>query len=108
MVASIEGFVHKAGRKIVVGVILNQVSGEDHATYLRKAFAKLKVPLLGIVPKLPELDWPERHLGLQSSTEGKLPSQKRLAEIAETHLEMDWILEKLLIPQKNQKKNPTI
>ena len=98
IVASIRGFLNEAEPERCLGVILNQVSSEGHATYLRKACASLQVPLLGIVPKLPELDWPERHLGLQASVERGLPEPEVLAGLAERHLEIKSILEVVKSP----------
>jgi cobyrinic acid a,c-diamide synthase len=102
LVASIRGFLHEAGPERCLGVILNQASSEGHATYLRKACASLEVPLLGIVPKLPELDWPERHLGLQASTERELPEPEVLAELAGRHLEVEPILEAVNPPAEKR------
>ena len=108
LVASIRGFLHEAGPERCLGVILNQASSEGHATYLRKACASLEVPLLGIVPKLPELDWPERHLGLQASTERELPEPEILAKLAEQHLEMEQILSAVNPPaEESQRRSET-
>ena len=108
IVASIRGFLHEAGPERCLGVILNQASSEGHATYLRKACASLEVPLLGIVPKLPELDWPERHLGLQASTERELPEPEILAKLAEQHLEMEQILSAVNPPaEESQRRSET-
>jgi len=104
IVAGIRGFLHEAGPERCLGVILNQVSSEGHATYLRKACANLEVPLLGIVPKLPELDWPERHLGLQASTERELPASEALAELAEQHLAIGRILDVVSVPAEDNRE----
>ncbi|MEY3043596.1 MAG: hypothetical protein RL242_438, partial [Pseudomonadota bacterium] len=71
--AAIRGFQLEAGADRIRGLILNQVSGEPHADYLKQALADLKIPILGALPRLPELQWLERHLGLQAVSEISLP-----------------------------------
>lgn len=47
------------------GVICNRVGSETHAAWLKDAIEKYtSVPVLGCLPRLPELLIPERHLGL--------------------------------------------
>jgi cobyrinic acid a,c-diamide synthase len=46
----------------VAGVILNRVGSEAHAALLREALTG--IPVLGALPRDPELEVPERHLGL--------------------------------------------
>lgn len=46
------------------GVICNRVGSESHAAWLRGAFEKIGLPVLGCIPRLPDLQIPERHLGL--------------------------------------------
>ena len=96
---SIQGFLNEAGgEKHFAGIILNQVNSESHAEYLRKACASLGIPVLGALPEISELRWPERHLGLQPGLEQKLPEAERLAELAEQHIELDLLLEKFSVP----------
>ncbi len=89
--ASLRGFMAEAGANRIAGVILNQVSGNSHAEYLRDAIAPLGVPVLGAIPACGELHWPERHLGLQASQEWELPSLQALAALAEKHLDIGQI-----------------
>ncbi|MES2309357.1 MAG: cobyrinate a,c-diamide synthase [Verrucomicrobiota bacterium] len=90
--ASIRGFIDQAGKGKIQGLIFSGVSGESHADYLSEAVASLKIPILGAIPTLPELRWPERHLGLQALSELDLPSWKKLAKVAEKYLKVDEIL----------------
>jgi cobyrinic acid a,c-diamide synthase len=91
--AALRGFVEEAGHGRIAGVILNEVSGNSHADYLREAIAPLKIPVLGVVPFCEELAWPERHLGLQASQERRaFPTRKELAQLAEKHLDLPRIL----------------
>jgi cobyrinic acid a,c-diamide synthase len=53
----------------VAGVILNRVGSDRHADMLRAALAPLGLPVLGAVPRDPDLATPSRHLGLVQATE---------------------------------------
>lgn len=49
----------------IAGVILNQVAGKRHEKVLRGAIERsCGVPVLGVIPKVAENVFPERHLGL--------------------------------------------
>ena len=69
------------GPEHFAGIILNQVNSESHADYLSKTCESLQIPILGALPEIPELRWPERHLGLQPGVEQKLPEADHLARI---------------------------
>ena len=95
LAATLRGFLEEAGPSRIAGVILNQVSGDSHRSYLCEALAPLKIPVLGALPQLDALHWPERHLGLQAAQERTLPSRKEMAALAEAHLDIDAILAQL-------------
>lgn len=95
LAATLRGFLEEAGPGRIAGVILNQVSGDSHRSYLCEALAPLKIPVLGALPQLEALHWPERHLGLQAAQESALPSRKEMAAIAEAHLDINSILSRL-------------
>ena len=93
--AAIQGFVAEAGGpEHFAGIILNQVNSESHADYLSKACASLQIPILGALPEIPELRWPERHLGLQPGVEQKLPEADQLAELAEKYFDLELLFKK--------------
>lgn len=92
LAAVLRGFAAEAGAGWIRGVILNQVSGESHAEYLREAIAPLQLPVLGAVPRSAALQWPERHLGLQASQELALPGPDELASLAERFLDLPAIM----------------
>ncbi len=98
--AAIRGFQLEAGADRIRGLILNQVSGESHADYLKQALADLKIPILGALPRLPELQWLERHLGLQAVSETSLPDRASLGRLAEKYLNLNKFLS--LAPQPEQ------
>jgi cobyrinic acid a,c-diamide synthase len=54
----------------IAGVILNRTGGERHGGNLRRVIEYYTdIPVLGMLPRLPELDIDERHLGLMPSNE---------------------------------------
>jgi cobyrinic acid a,c-diamide synthase len=80
------------------GVILNNVSGEQH---IRKATEAIehhcRIPVIGAIPRMPEMELPMRHLGLVPFREGKadpLFEEKvgALAERISGHLDLDALL----------------
>ena len=92
--STIKGFIAEAGsEKHFLGIVLNQVNSISHTDYLRKACATLKIPILGALPKISELWWPERHLGLQPGVEQRLPEASQLAELAEKYFDLDQLFD---------------
>ena len=83
--------------RIISGIILNQVNSESHAEYLRKACSTLEIPILGALSEIPELDWPERHLGLQPGVEQKFADSNELAELAEKYFDLDRLVKKFQV-----------
>ena len=75
----------------VAGVVLNRVASERHRAGAAEA---MPVPVLGSLPRDPEVALPERHLGLvQAREHGALPALlAALADLAERHLDLDAIL----------------
>ena len=98
--AAIRGFQLEAGADRIRGLILNQVSGESHTDYLKRALADLKIPILGALPRLPELQWPERHLGLQAVSETSLPDRPSLERLAEQYLNLDQLFSLVSQPEQ--------
>lgn len=86
--ATLRGFLQEAAPSQIAGVVLNGVSGDSHAAYLREAIAPLQIPVLGAVPHSEILRWNERHLGLQAAQETQLPSASELATFAAKTLDL--------------------
>jgi len=96
--AAINGFIAEAGgEELFSGIILNQVNSESHAEYLRKACSTLEIPILGALSEIPELNWPERHLGLQPGLEQKFADSNELAELAEKYFDLDLLVKKFQV-----------
>lgn len=89
LAAGLRGFLAEAAPERIAGVVLAGVSGDSHTEYLREALYPHGIPVLGAIPNLEALDWPERHLGLQAAQERQLPSRADLAAIARSTLDLD-------------------
>jgi cobyrinic acid a,c-diamide synthase len=77
----------------LAGVILNRVGSERHRGLVADAIARLRVPVLGAIPRDETLALPERHLGLvQASEHGDLAQRLgRLADVVDKHCDLDAI-----------------
>ncbi len=67
----------------LAGVVCNRTAGERHRSILRQAIERYTdVPVLGMLPKLPENPIPERHMGLWSDQELSEDVQAALDRLA--------------------------
>lgn len=89
----VKGFVDfKKGVKIA-GIIANNVGSDRHAEMLAEALQKEKLPpLLGYLPRNPNIVMPERHLGLVPTTENKEDFYDVVSENIEQHFDVEKIL----------------
>ncbi len=79
----------------IAGVILNYVSGRRHEEKLRGAVEQhCGIPVVGSIPRDPDLQIAERHLGLIPSLEsnGAMSLVERVGKKLETHLDLERIL----------------
>ena len=67
--ATVHGFATFRPDFTIAGVIFNRVGGDGHVRSLRHACRELAPPALGFVPRLAELELPDRHLGLVQAAE---------------------------------------
>lgn len=95
--AMVLGCQHLDPEVDIRGVILNRVGGNRHAAIARKSVEEIcKLPVLGVLPRLTEVDFPfpERHLGLIPPQEhdraGKILN--RAGDIAEKHLDLEHLI----------------
>ncbi len=64
------GFLQFDKRLKIAGIILNNIAGDRHASYILEAFSgRIKVPIVGIVKRNSEIRLEERHLGLVPAPE---------------------------------------
>jgi cobyrinic acid a,c-diamide synthase len=79
----------------IAGVILNNVAGERHAQMAAAPIsAATGLPVLGYLPREPDVTLPERHLGLIPEGEGAAAAGyfDRLASLVESRLDLDFLL----------------
>jgi cobyrinic acid a,c-diamide synthase len=78
----------------VGGVILNQVASPRHERLVRDAIEAVGLPVVGAVPRNPEMALPERHLGLVQAREHAALEAfiERLADIMESSLDFDALV----------------
>ena len=78
----------------IAGVILNQVASPRHETLCRAAISALGLPVVGAVPRNPDMGLPERHLGLVQAREhaGIETFIERLADVMEAALDLDALI----------------
>lgn len=67
--ALVRGFATHRTDVAIAGLILNRVGSDRHESLLREALAPLAIPVLGVLPRQPDLALPERHLGLVQAGE---------------------------------------
>lgn len=67
--ATVHGFASFRDDVTVAGVIFNRVGSARHADMLKDAAAPLDIPVLGCVPRTPDIAVPDRHLGLVQASE---------------------------------------
>jgi cobyrinic acid a,c-diamide synthase len=78
------------------GVVLNQVAGRRHESVVRASIEQhCGLPILGVIPKLREQLFPERHLGLVPPQERDEREQvvERVTAVGEKYLDLDAIWE---------------
>jgi cobyrinic acid a,c-diamide synthase len=86
-----EGFARHDPQVQVAGIILNKVGSSRHEVMLRHALAPLGLPVLGAVPRTPDLTMPSRHLGLVQAGEhsGLEAFIQGAARLASEHIDLD-------------------
>lgn len=99
--ALVRGFAAHDPEVAIGGVVLNKVGSERHLRLVSDAIADLGVPVLGAIGRDASLALPERHLGLiQASEHGDLEARLgRLAELAESRLDLDGIIKLAAFPR---------
>jgi cobyrinic acid a,c-diamide synthase len=81
--AIILGFLHFDRKLRIAAVILNNVAGQRHASYITEALAGIvKIPVVGILPRKCDIKMEERHLGLVPALELKGLKSKVIARTA--------------------------
>ncbi len=91
--AVIHGFASFRDDVAIAGVVFNRVAGESHRRILVEAAAPLDIPVLGCIPRTPDLALPERHLGLVQASEhdGLAALLDGFADLIAEHLDVERI-----------------
>jgi cobyrinic acid a,c-diamide synthase len=78
----------------VAGVVLNKVAGANHEIILREALGT-SIPIVGVVPRRPDLHLTSRHLGLIPTVENEAIREilARIVEHVADHVDMDLLLQ---------------
>ncbi len=78
----------------VAGVVLNRVSSARHGAEIRRGIAGLGIPVLGEIPRDPEIFVPSRHLGLVPAAERDASARQveALAGLVGDHVDLDAVL----------------
>lgn len=88
------------------GVIFNKVGSDAHLGFLREAMAVSHphVPVIGGFPRQETFSLPERHLGLVTVEETSVDDAfiHRLAQAAETYVDLDGLLAATTLPSQKQ------
>ncbi len=77
----------------VAGVIVNRVASPAHGAELSQVFADAGMPVLGVLPRDPQIAAPSRHLGLVPASE-RLESAHTIAALARhvgAHVDLDAV-----------------
>lgn len=93
--AMVLGYQHFESGSNIAGVILNNVSGSRHEDKLTAAVEQYcGIPVVGSIPRDPNLHITERHLGLIPYPEAEESASviERVGQSLEPHLNMDSIL----------------
>ena len=99
---------HKNSR--ISGIILNKIGSQKHEILCRQALEKTHLPIIGVIPKNPELSLESRHLGLISTmNERNLQKKiKKISRIIAESLDTEKIIEMTKNPTLLKKKSQPI
>lgn len=91
----LEGFIRARDDVEVVGVVLNETASERHERLMRRACDdRFSTPIIGCLPRTPDLALPSRHLGLVQALEH--PDLETFIEqaagLVARHLDLDRLL----------------
>ena len=95
LVRGFEGFDRELA---FAGVLFNAVGSPRHQEFIREALTDhVRMPCLGGVRRDPEIQIPERHLGLITDDEHTLSRERidALARLAENAMDLDTLVERL-------------
>ena len=88
------GFIKFHRNSRIVGIILNKIGSKKHELLCRSALEKIKIPIIGVIPKNPLLTMPSRHLGLISTLENNVLKKqiKKVSKIISENIDINQII----------------
>ncbi|TQL60181.1 cobyrinate a,c-diamide synthase [Oryzihumus leptocrescens] len=93
--AVVHGFSRYEDEVRVAGVVLNNVASARHEAEARDGIAATGVPVLGALPRLPDLLVPSRHLGLVPAAERSpeaTAAVAALSDLVREHVDLDAVV----------------
>nr|WP_247894509.1 cobyrinate a,c-diamide synthase [Azospirillum sp. B510] len=92
--ALVKGFATYRDDVTIGGVVLNNVGSPRHTALAGGAIEALGIPVLGALPRAPDLSLPERHLGLVQAdeTEGLADRLAALGRFIAGHVDLDRVV----------------
>lgn len=93
--ALVQGFEGFDTELSFAGIVFNNIGSRRHLDYLREALdGAVKTPCLGGIPRMADIEIPERHLGLYTSYDHSIPEEivRQLADLIEENINMDILL----------------
>ncbi len=88
------GFQKFHGNSRIVGIILNKIGSKKHEILCRSALEKIKIPIIGVIPKNTSLNIESRHLGLISTLNNKTQKNQiiKISKIISKSLDVNKII----------------
>jgi len=89
------GFTKFQKNSQIVGFILNKIGSKKHEELCKQALTSLRIPVLGVIPKNPDLIMESRHLGLIPVQEQKSLQSKivKIAKSVSEFIDIDKIIQ---------------
>lgn len=89
------GFIKFHRNSRIVGIILNKIGSKKHEFLCKSALEKIKIPIIGVIPKNPLLIMPSRHLGLISTLENNILKKqiKKVSKIISENIDINQIIQ---------------
>ena len=103
--ATVLGFqkFHKQSR--ISGIILNKIGSKKHENLCRDALKRISIPIVGVIPKNPQLNLESQHLGLISTIDKRILRSKlnQISKVISNYLDISEILKIIKKPTPLQK-----
>jgi len=102
--AMVLGFQNMDPNLNIAGVLLNNVTTQRHFELIKNAIENYcGIPVLGRLPRLPNIELPSRHLGLVTAVEQSQYDEKweDLANAVEEYIDIDQLIEVATLKPEN-------